>query len=402
MGQIFQRAYTYRAKDGTKTKKTCETWTLRYYRNGRAIQEPTKLTSKTAAKNLLKLREGDIVKGVPISARGLRLTFDEAVEAVVRDYQMNKRRTVDGVRRRIDLHLIPFFGGRRMAEISTDHIRRYITDRQSATTSTRRAHVVTRKGVSRTVSARKWTITGASNAEIELELNILKRAFTLAMQAGSLVAKPHVPRLQLNNVRSGFFEAEQFEAVRSRLPEALQPVVTFLYVTGWRVDSEVLKLEWRQVDFKAGTVTLDPGTTKNGEGRVFPMLPTLRTLLLEQRQRTDAAQKETDTVIAAVFHRKGKPIRGFRRAWVTACRGAGCPGRFRHDFRRTAVRNLTRAGVPEKIAMQMTGHKTRSVFDRYDIVSEGDLQEAGRKLQDRIGTVTRNSTAELRENLRIS
>src|SRR5262245_4125073 len=223
MGQVFQR--TYRGADGVR--KTCETWTLRYYRNGRAIQEPTKFTSKTAAKNLLKLREGDIVKGVPISARGLRLTFDEAVAAVVTEYQMNRRRTTDCVQRRIDLHLRPFFGGRRMVEISTDQIRRYIVERQTATSYTRREHTVTRKGVTRTVKARTWTIAGASNAQIELELSILKRAFTLAMQAGQIMARPHIPKLKISNARAGFFEAEQYDAVRSRLPAALQPVVTF-------------------------------------------------------------------------------------------------------------------------------------------------------------------------------
>lgn len=200
MGQVFQ--YKYRTPDGTR--KTCKTWAIRYYRNGRAIQESTKLTSKTAAKNLLKLREGDIAKGVPISARGLRLTFDDAIEDVVRDYQLNGRRSIDCLRRRIDLHLKPFFGGRKMSEISTEDIRRYITERLSATERTRREHSVTRKGVTRAVKARTWTIAGASKAQVQLELCNLKRAFTLAMQSGALQARPHIPSLQLDNA-SGIF-----------------------------------------------------------------------------------------------------------------------------------------------------------------------------------------------------
>jgi integrase len=252
------------------------------------------------------------------------------------------------------------------------------------------------------VKARTWTIAGAANAQIELELNIVKRAYTLAMQSGALTSRPHVPRLQLNNVRRGFFEAEQFAAVRRLLPEALQPVVTFLFLTGWRVDAEVLPLEWRQIDFQGATITLDPGTTKNGEGRVFPMTPTLRTLLLEQRQYTDQVQKERSIVVATVFHRKGKPIRGFRRAWLTACKRAGCPGKLRHDFRRTAVRNLVRASVPEKIAQTMTGHLTREVFDRYDITSDADLREAGRRLEDSFGTVAGQSGASASADEQIS
>ena len=211
---------------------------------------------------------------------------------------------------------------------------------------------------------------------------MLKRAFTLAMQAGSLMARPYVPKLQLNNVRSGFFEAEQFEAVRSRLSEDLQPVVTFLYVTGWRVDSEVLTLEWRQVDFKAGTITLDPGTTKNGEGRVFQMTP-MRTLLLAQ-QHTDAVQRRSGP-LSRVFHRKGQthsriPARvadGRRAAGVLASCG---------DFRRTAVRTVgQRAG---EVAMTTTGHKTRSGSTA--TTSSTITAEAGRKLEDRIGTATRD------------
>jgi len=90
-------------------------------------------------------------------------------------------------------------------------------------------------------------------------------------------------------------------------------------------------------------------------------------------------------ICSHVFNRDGRPIGEFRNAWRTAAAAAGCPGRILHDFRRTAVRNLVRAGVPEKTAMTLTGHKTRSVFDRYDIVNETDLREAVRKLGQATG-----------------
>jgi len=220
----------------------------------------------------------------------------------------------------------------------------------------------------------------AKNATINRELAMLKRGFSLGLEAGKITGKPKIPMLREDNVRTGFFEPAHFEALCTHLPAALQPVVTFAYLTGWRTQSEVLPLQWRQVDFTGGTVRLDPGTTKNGEGRVFPMTLELRALLLAQRAATDAAQRAHGSIIPHVFHRSGRPILFFHKAWRNACKAAGVPGRILHDFRRTAVRNLVRSGIAERVAMQMTGHKTRSVFERYNIVSEGDLTDAAAKL----------------------
>jgi integrase len=377
MGQVFQR--TYRAADGTV--RTCKTWTLRYFRNGRAIQESTKFKTKQKGRaiNLLKLREGEIAKGVPVSPLTVRLTFDQAVADVVADYKVNGRRSLADVERRINLHLLPHFGGRRLASITTADIRAYILTRQAA--------VPQEDGTEK---------PGASNAEINRELAVFKRACRLAQQAGTLLSVPHVPMLEERNVRQGFFEREAFESVRGHLPEALRPVATFAYLTGWRVPSEVLTLEWPQVDRRTRTIRLEPGTTKSLEGRTFPYanLPELETVI-EERWRAHERLKQKGTICPYVFHRHGEQVRDFRGAWKTACRLAGAPGRLVHDFRRTAVRNLVRAGVPEKTAMLLTGHKTRSVFDRYDIVNEADLREAVAKLsnshRDSIGTVAGNS-----------
>jgi integrase len=183
-------------------------------------------------------------------------------------------------------------------------------------------------------------------------------------------------------------QMELLQLPRHLVAEPLRPAATFAYITGWRIDSEVLPLEWRQVDFGAGEVRLDPGKTKNGEGRTFPMTRDLREMLEQQRAITENLQRQLKIVCPRVFHRSGRPIKSFRVAFRSACAEAGCPGRVLHDFRRTAVRNLVRAGIPERVAMQMTGHKTRSVFERYNIVSAGDLREAARRLDIATGTIS--------------
>ena len=177
--------------------------------------------------------------------------------------------------------------------------------------------------------------------------------------------------------------------VLAHLPESLRPVIEFAYITGWRIRSEVLTLEWRQVDFKASEVRLDPETTKNRDGRVFPMTDDL-CALLEARRTEHQRLKLKGQIVPSVFFRmvatkrggpkEPRPIRAFAKAWAVACRAAGCPGRIPHDLRRTAVRNMVRRGVPERVAMQLAGHKTRSVFERYNIVSNGDLRNAATQL----------------------
>ena len=166
-------------------------------------------------------------------------------------------------------------------------------------------------------------------------------------------------------------------------------MITFAYITGWRITDEVLPLEWRQVDFQAGEVRLEPGTTKNKQGRTFPFTDELRSLL-EAQQAEHLRLAKAGHLFPQVFFRevaKGrggqkapKRITSFYKAWRHACRAAGCPGRILHDFRRTAIRNMIRRGVSERVAMLMCGHKTRSVFERYNIVSNTDLKEAAQKL----------------------
>jgi integrase len=232
---------------------------------------------------------------------------------------------------------------------------------------------------------------GAAAATINRELSALRRMFSLAVKAERLQHRPHVAMLREDNARKGFFEEHQYLGVRAHLPKHLQPVTTFAYITGWRIRSEILPLTWSRVDFKAGVIRLDVNTTKSGEGREFVMTPTLRATLEAQRATTEAVQKKYGIIIPFVFHRylwnkegqligHGHPIQSFYKAWKTACRAAGCPGRIVHDFRRTAVRNLERAGVPRSTAMRMVGHRTMEIYDRYAITDHAMLQEGSAKL----------------------
>lgn len=349
MGQIRRRGQVY--------------W-IRYYRNGKRLEESARSGDREVARRLLKMREGDIAKGVPVSPANTRLTFDDAAEDLAREYRQNGRRSIDSLERRFKLHLTPYFGGRRLASLTTADVRAYVERRQ---------------------------LDGAANATVNRELAALKRLFSLARRARRILADnvPHIEMLQEDNVRIGFFERDQFEAVRAALPADLRPVVTFAYLTGWR-KNEILSLDWRQVDFSAGTITLDPGTTKNRDGRVFPFnaLPELKQLLDAQRTATTALERAEAVIIAPVFHRAGTRIAALDGAWRSACRAAGCPGRILHDFRRTAVRNLVRAGVPERVAMLLTGHKTRSVFERYNVVSEADLSTGVARLAESMAPIS--------------
>lgn len=372
-----------------KLKKRGRVWWIRYCRSGKRYEESSHSKKESEARSLLRIREGDIERGVPVAPRVGQVRFAEAAEDVLNDYRINNKRSLDDVQRRIEKHLKPFLANRRLSSIATSDVRAYIVARQACRTiEVKPFQFTARDGSIRKVPAQRRSVPGVSNAEINRELTTLKRMFNLALQAGKLIQKPYIPMLRENNVRTGFFDHNDFEAVLRHVPRDVRPVIAFAYITGWRIDSEVLPLQWKHVDLSTGEVRLDPGTTKNGEGRTFPMTAELRRLLKQQRAAADAVQRKHNRVVSHVFHRAGKPVRSFRVAFRTACRLAGCPGRVPHDFRRTAVRNLVRAGIPERVAMQLTGHKTRSVFERYNIVSPGDLRDAARRLDRLNGTVS--------------
>ena len=356
MGSLYRR----KSKQADGSYKELPTWWIKYRQHGRAMRESTGTTKETVARRILRAREGDVEHGIPITPKMGRITFNEAAADLLTDYRINSKKSLNHVKRRIELALEPAFRGKRLIGVTTDAVRAYVARRQA---------------------------DGAANATINRELAALKRMFTLAIQAGKLHSKPHIPMLREDNVRRGFFEPEQFAAVRDRLPEALQPLVTFAYLTGWRLRSEVLPLEWRQVDWDGRVVRLEPGTTKNRDGRSFPFTAALEAVLKAQWVEHQRLRK-AGRLVSLVFHRDGEPIKNFRRAWLSACKAAGVPGRIVHDFRRTAVRNLERAAVPRSAAMTMVGHKTESIYRRYAIVDAGALRDAAKRIDDAMGTLS--------------
>ena len=242
---------------------------------------------------------------------------------------------------------------------------------------------------------------GLSNASINRELAVLKRMFSLGAESTPPKVNliPYIPMLKESNVRKGFFELEEYVALKDALPYYPKPVVTFAYHTGWRA-GEILNLTWDKVDLKQGIVSLNPGETKNKK-------PRTAYLNEELTREMKSLSSNRQLGCSFVFHQNGDRIKRVTRAWKTACIKAGlcevlkdengnpvisetkkgiektikAPTKLFHDFRRTGVRNMVRAGVPERVAMMVSGHKTRGVFDRYNFVSDQDLKEAAEKMQ---------------------
>lgn len=367
-GRIYQQKHILKDANGQpiispdgkpKYKLRSENWWISYYdANGKRHYESANSKKKGDAERLLNLKLGAKEKGEPVGAQIGKITFDDAVKAVIEDHTINSRRSTAREQGRIDNHLTPYFTGRRMVNITGDVIRAYVVARQAVK---------------------------ATGATINRELQILKRAFRLAHRDGKLLHVPYVPKLHESEARRGFFERAEFEVVREQLPEHIRPLLTFYYFTGWR-NKEALTLEVRQVNLDDGVVMLDAAQSKNKQPRsfFFSALDELRDVLTEQLASAERLTRARSKIVTAVFHTpSGEPIKDsdFRKAWVSARKAAGYPGKLIHDFRRTAARNLVRAGVPETVAMKLTGHQTRSMFDRYNITSGEDLRAAGELLQ---------------------
>ena len=363
MGSLYKQ----KSRDGTAGR----IWWVKYYVNGRPVRESTGTEMETEAKRFLKEREGRAAEGQPIVHRVERIRYEELAHDLRQHYEATGTRDLREFSYRVK-HLDRFFAGYRAASIGQPEVNKYITARRKE---------------------------GAVDSTIRRELGTVTKMLRLAFKNRKLLRPPMLEKPKEGPPREGFFEREQYEAVRRHLAPDLQVATGIAYTFGWRMQSEVLMVERRQLDLEAGTLRLDTGSTKNDDGRLVYLPPDLKTQLAGQVERVRALERERGRIIPYLFPHlsgthKGARRRDFRRAWATACRKAGVPGKIRHDFRRTAVRNMVNRNVAERVAMKVTGHKTRSVFDRYHIVSPADLQDVARKLTGITTGITKGVTSD--------
>ena len=345
-GRTYQR--TRRLPDGS-TVKSGPYWIEYYDAEGKQQREPTKLFDFKAADAIRFQRIGEKRSGVLVTPQTGRVTVGELLDDLL--IEVKQRGQNESLATIHCNHLRRHFGQMIAGKIGTDQLQAYISLRLQK---------------------------GVCGGTINRELTRLRRAFQLAAdrEPPKVLRVPKIRKLAENEARSGFLEREDYERLRMELPEELRPVLSFAYYSGCRA-GEVLSLRWEQVDVTAGIVRLRARDTKGKQPRTFSMptdLLEMMRLLAEQR-----AQNWPE--VSNVFTRRGRPIRDFHGAWDAATQRAGMPDTLFHDLRRTGVRNMVRAGVPEAVAMRISGHRTRSVFERYNIVSERDMIEAARKIQ---------------------
>lgn len=381
-------------------------WIKYYDSKGICHRESSKSNKIMVAKKLLARKEGEIASGIAPSIQFNRVTYEELKKDYLIDYTINKKKSLDRAKFSIK-HLDKEFKGSKIPEITTPRIQSYVSERMkwSCKKCKNRFHI---DGELKCPECGNEGLKkGSANATINRELSALRRMLNLgAKQTPPKVNHvPHIPMLKENNTRKGFFEHKHFIALRDALPRYLKSFVTFGYKIGWR-DTEISKLTWKNVDLQNGIVTLNVGETKNDEARTVYLDTELKTLFHDQWK---SRRQKLTTFVFPSSEGTGRIV-NFRRAWNTACRKVGIgygyklsekyvqkwQGKFPagpifHDFRRTAVRNMVRSGIPERVAMMISGHKTRSVFDRYNIVNDADLKLAAQRqelyLQAQLGTI---------------
>jgi len=327
-------------------------WWVKIRVDGRPVYESSKSTKKSEAiklrdKMLAKKSRGELSGG---SADKVLITelLDDVLKSDI------KPSTRYGWEKVIEKSIRPFFGKIKAQRLTTDLMDKYREKRKGE---------------------------GRSDATANRELSILRTSFHNARKRTppKVLVVPYFPIVAETNIRKGFLSDEQYDKLRDELPAELKALFITGYITGLR-RGEITAIQWPQVDFEAGLITLDKGETKNDEPRSVPILDgDMRDLLVAAKKERDEKWPQSPWV----FSRNGERILDFRWAWDEACKRAGVPDLNFHDLRRTAVRNMRRAGIPQVIRMKISGHKTDSMERRYNIVDSEDLQMAKELLQNR-------------------
>jgi len=274
--------------------------------------------------------------------------LDRYLEVCKHSVQPDTRQIYEYV---IDANIRPFFGKLRADRLTTENLLAYRQKRADA---------------------------GKSPSTANRELVILRAALRSASHASPpMIPLSSIPRFTLEDerpfARTGFVVDDAFEKVLAELPAHLHPISVCAYNSAVRV-GELRNIRWDQIDFDAGLIRL--AKTKNGEPRTIPFIGTME----EHLRRAKEERDEFFADCPWVFSHLGERIKSFKGSWSATVKRAGYPEMLFHDFRRSGIRNLKRAGVSDSVAMKISGHKTRAVFDRYDITDEGDLTGAAAKL----------------------
>jgi integrase len=328
--------------------------------------------AKTAVK---KMAGEDVQKRKSLTAAPEDVRVGTLLDLVVEDYKRKGQKSIAHARAQIDHGLRPHFDDMLAARVDSEKIERWICWR-----STHRL----RKAAGR---------EKMQAASINRELSLLRRAFQLGYEhKPQLVDRiPPIKKLGENNVRKGFVTPEQYYALLAELPEHLRSITCVAYHVANR-KGELLRLEWSDVELDGDppVFTLWPGETKNKDGRTLPilsgqMLDTLRRLKAERDGKWPKAKH-------VFLNAHGKPLdyHMMRKDWDDACTRAGFPGLLFHDLRRSAVRNLRRAGVTQKVAREFSGHKTDAVFNRYNITDFDDLKDGAARLKKFLEVASHN------------
>jgi integrase len=325
------------------------TWHIEYWNGGQQFRETSKSQREKDAVKLLKKRHGELARDEFVGPQNDKILMKALLDGVTQDYKLAGNRSQDTLAFRL-APLSGALGHLRAVNVTEPLIERYKARRLEE---------------------------GLARATVNRELAALRRAFRLAVEQKRM-SPSRVPTIRLfpeHNARAGFVDYDDFTALVKHLPGPVDDVAWFAYRSGWR-RGEILSLVWADVNEDAGVVRLRAELSKSKEPRELPLTPAIKQILERRWQARLVSTKQGPRVCDMIFHRDGKPVQDFRAAWDHACEQIGQPTLLFHDLRRSAVRNMVNAGVPERVAMRITGHKTRAVFDRYHIVSNRDVRDA--------------------------